>query len=80
MAAAFLALASVAPSEAQHQPSHAIPRVPQALLERPTALRTGVGVVHDEVHTTSPDAQRFYDEGLAYLHSYVWIEAARSFH
>jgi len=80
VAAAFLALASVAPSEAQHQPSHAIPRVPQALLERPTALRTGVGVVHDEVHTTSADAQRFYDQGLAYLHSYVWIEAARSFH
>ena len=28
----------------------------------------------------SPEAQRFYDQGLAYLHNYVWIEAARSFH
>ncbi len=26
------------------------------------------------------EAQRFYDQGLAYLHNYVWIEAARSFH
>src|SRR6185436_11404207 len=28
----------------------------------------------------SVEAQRFYDQGLAYLHNYVWIEAARSFH
>ena len=28
----------------------------------------------------TPEAQRFYDQGLAYLHNYVWIEAARSFH
>ena len=30
--------------------------------------------------TASADAQRFYDQGLSYLHSFVWIEAARSFH
>ena len=28
----------------------------------------------------SPQAQAFYDQGLNYLESYVWIEAARSFH
>jgi tetratricopeptide (TPR) repeat protein len=78
--AAFVALASVTSSDAQHQPSHAIPRVPQALIERPTVVRAGVGAVHDAVQTTSAHAQRFYDQGLAYLHSYVWIEAARSFH
>ena len=27
----------------------------------------------------SKEAQRLYDQGLAYLHSYVWIDAARSF-
>jgi tetratricopeptide (TPR) repeat protein len=32
------------------------------------------------VTTSSPEAQAFYDQGLAYLHSYVWIEAVRSFH
>jgi tetratricopeptide (TPR) repeat protein len=26
-----------------------------------------------------PRAQAFFDQGLAYLHSYVWLEAARSF-
>lgn len=64
---------------AQHA-GHRIPVVPQELLERPLALRTGIGRAHDEVSTKSLDAQAFYDQGLAYLHSYVWIEAARSFH
>lgn len=42
-------------------------------------LRQGVGSIHEKVTTTSPDAQAFYDQGLAYLNSFVWIEAARSF-
>jgi tetratricopeptide (TPR) repeat protein len=43
-------------------------------------LRTGIGLAHDDAGTRSKDAQAFYDQGLAYLHSFVWIEAARSFH
>jgi Tfp pilus assembly protein PilF len=31
------------------------------------------------VTTSSKEAQAFYDQGLNYLHGYVWIEAARSF-
>jgi len=31
------------------------------------------------VTTSSKQAQAFYDQGLAYIHSYVWLEAARSF-
>ena len=42
-------------------------------------LRTGIGSAHDPVATASKDAHALYDQGLAYLHSYVWIEAARSF-
>ncbi|HMF94907.1 MAG TPA: hypothetical protein VKE96_11455 [Vicinamibacterales bacterium] len=42
-------------------------------------MRTGIGVAHDAVKTSSAEAQKFYDQGLAYLHSYVWLEAARSF-
>ena len=63
---------------APHGP-HVIPAVPQALLERPVTLRTNIGVTHDDAATSSKEAQAFYDQGLAYLHSYVWIEAARSF-
>ena len=74
---AVLAVASVA--IAQHA-AHAVPSIPQALLERPVTLRTGVGAVHEDAGTKSREAQRFYDQGQAYLHNYVWIEAARSFH
>jgi tetratricopeptide (TPR) repeat protein len=46
---------------------------------RPVPKRTGIGAAHDPVATRSPRAQSFYDQGLAYLHSYWWLEAARSF-
>ncbi|HZE88501.1 MAG TPA: tetratricopeptide repeat protein, partial [Verrucomicrobiae bacterium] len=54
--------------------------VPGEILERPVGLREGVGKIHDPATTSSPGAQALYDQGVAYLHSYVWIEAARSFH
>src|SRR5947209_463017 len=53
--------------------------VPREILERPVTLREGIGTIHEDVTTSSKEAQAFYDQGLAYLHSYVWIEAARSF-
>lgn len=49
------------------------------LLTRPLPLRPGIGVAHEAVTTKVTRAQQFYDQGLAYLHSFVWIEAARSF-
>ena len=54
--------------------------VPSKLLDRPVTLRTGVGNSHEAVTTTSKEAQAFYDQGVNYLESYVWIEASRSFH
>jgi len=54
--------------------------VPRQILERPVALRSGIGTLREKVATSSPEAQAFYDQGLAYVHSYVWIEAIRSFH
>jgi len=69
---------AVAQAPAVHQ--HAPAAVPPELLERALPLREGRGAVHERVSTASPAAQAFYDQGLAYLHSYVWIEAARSFH
>ena len=72
-------LLAVSAANAQHA-LHSIPAVPQELLERPVTLRTGIGAIHDDAGTKSAEAQRFYDQGLAYLHNYVWIEAARSFH
>ena len=60
--------------------AHAGGSVPREILDRPVSLRTGIGTVHEKVQTTSSEAQAFYDQGLTYLHSFVWIEAIRSFH
>lgn len=65
--------------EAEHA-AHASGPVPREILDRPVALRVGIGTVHEKVSTSSPEAQAFYDQGLAYIHSFVWIEAIRSFH
>jgi tetratricopeptide (TPR) repeat protein len=51
----------------------------QELVNRPVPLRKGIGSAHDGVSTASKPALAFYDQGLAYLHSFVWLEAARSF-
>ncbi len=75
----FLVLLVSTASSGQHS-QHAVPTIPQELLERPVTLRAGIGAAHDDAGTRSADAQKFYDQGLAYLHNYGWIEAARSFH
>lgn len=53
--------------------------VPREILEKPVSLRQGIGNLHEQVTTHSPEAQSFYDQGLNYLHAYDWIEAARAF-
>src|SRR5713101_7263320 len=71
------------PIRAQHEGhggEDSVGWVPQEILQRPVQLRRNIGNVHEKVTTTSADAQTFYDQGLNYLSSYVWIEAARSFH
>jgi tetratricopeptide (TPR) repeat protein len=66
---------------AQHEHGGALVggHVPREVIERPLTIRTGIGKVQHPTSTKSPEAQAFYEQGLAYLHSYVWIEAARSF-
>src|SRR5258707_14074730 len=74
-----LAFVPLASAQAGHE-GHAGGPVPREILERPMPLRQGIGNVHEAVSTSSTEAQAFYDQGLAYEHSFVWIEAARSFH
>ena len=61
-----------------HAPEEGI--VSRAVMERPVALTAASGRLHQKVSTTSKEAQAYYDQGFAYLASYVWIEAARSFY
>lgn len=59
-------------------PIQQIPVVPDELLGRRVTRRDGIGAAHDAVGTASREAQAFFDQGLAYMHGYVWVEAARS--
>src|SRR5229473_2823253 len=83
--ASFLALICIRPlatgALAQHEhhgDEDSVGWVPREILQRPVTLRDGIGEINDPVSTSSREAQAFYNQGLAYLHSYVWIEAARS--
>jgi tetratricopeptide (TPR) repeat protein len=75
--AVCIASGSVRAQTAGH--AHSPPYVPDAIRARPISIRAGIGAVHEPVTTSSPDAQRFYDQGLAFLHGYAWIDAERSF-
>ena len=82
-AATLLSAPPAAAAPADEPPAHCagppVGWVPRELAERPVGLRAGIGRVADGTSTSSPGAQAFYEQGLAYLHAYVWIEAARSF-
>lgn len=79
----FFAAVAILPAQLKAQVDHsshtAVGWVPREILQRPIGLREGTGKVNDVVTTSSEEAQAFYNQGLAYLHSYLWIEAARSF-
>jgi hypothetical protein len=44
-----------------------------------TRLMEGVGTVHFPITTSNPEAQKFFDQGLAQMHSFWTREAERSF-
>jgi tetratricopeptide (TPR) repeat protein len=80
MAVACLAALSAAAQDDPHAACAGVGWVPREVLERPVPLRTGIGRAHETLPGASEQVQAFHDQGLAYLHSYVWIEAARSLH
>jgi len=77
----FALMQPAAASQTSHDHEHdRIGYVSSEIMNRRVQLRRGIGVIHQQVTTSSAQAQKFYDQGQAYLHSYMWIEAARSFH
>ncbi len=69
---------------ASHAPEPFAQHLPHALLERPVALEDGLGSAGIQQGLGSglaePRAAAYLRQGLAHLHAYRWIEAARSFH
>lgn len=52
----------------------------RATLERPIALVDDAGTVHQPVAAANGEALAYYEQGLAFLASFDWVRAARSFH
>ena len=46
---------------------------------KPAALMPGMGQHHHSISTKSPEAQRFFDQGLTLVFAFNHEEAARSF-
>lgn len=47
--------------------------------EKPVALYPGLGIWHHPISTKVPDAQKFFDQGLALLYGFNRYESLRSF-
>ncbi|HUR37826.1 MAG TPA: hypothetical protein VM009_08415 [Terriglobales bacterium] len=59
---------------AQHQ-QHA----PKGAKPVPVAMYTGLGPIHHPVSTSNPQAQKYFDQGLALLYGFNHDEAAKAF-
>lgn len=47
--------------------------------EKPVAIMAGLGALHHQVSTKSPEAQKFFDQGLSLVFAFNHDEAVRSF-
>jgi tetratricopeptide (TPR) repeat protein len=66
-------VAGAAPATAQHD--HGAPAAPAT----PATLREGLGDHRHPIATESPEAQRFFDQGLIYYYAFNHEEAVHSF-
>jgi hypothetical protein len=75
----LLAIACQSPDVAPSAPGGAAapPQAPPP--QPPVKLVEGLGPVHHPVSTAVPEAQKFFDQGLAYLYAFNHNEADRSF-
>ena len=72
LALACAAFAQKAPDNCAPPPSSLAPTLPAKLLP-------GMGTVHLAITTANPEAQQFFDQGVAQMHSFWAREAERSF-
>lgn len=70
--ALLLVILLIVPAAAQHHAGH-------GYLDRSATLLEGMGRVHHPVTTSVPEAQKFFDQGLALLYGFNHDEAWRSF-
>ncbi|MGH7169257.1 MAG: tetratricopeptide repeat protein, partial [Gemmataceae bacterium] len=77
-----LVLAAISPIRADSTAPARKPKLPAKMPMTklaPSKLVSNLCLVRYRISTTSPECQAFFDQGLGYFYSYVWMEAARSF-
>jgi len=75
----ILVLLALAPAVAQKTGDNCAPPPSALAPELPAKLLSGMGTVHLAITTSSAEAQKFFDQGLAQMHSFWAREAERSF-
>ena len=60
-------------------PDACAPKPAQYAPQLPARLMEGMGKVHFPITTKSKEAQAFFDQGVAQMHSFWFVEAERSF-
>jgi tetratricopeptide (TPR) repeat protein len=80
-ALALFAVSVAAQSQGKPQDNTAVCHTPSATkaATAPARLMEGYGRLHMPITTKSEEAQKFFDQGLALLHSFWFYEADRSF-
>jgi tetratricopeptide (TPR) repeat protein len=73
-AALLLALVLSSSAMAQHNDMEMKPAA-----EKPAAIVAGMGTHHHPVSTSKPEAQKFFDQGFAFVYAFNHDEAIRSF-
>ena len=79
LAIAVLAAALAAAAQAPKQADNCAPPPGALAPTLPAKLLPGMGTVHLPITTSSPEAQKFFDQGVAQMHSFWAREAERSF-
>jgi tetratricopeptide (TPR) repeat protein len=76
LAFAFVVLVALSFTSCQRDPSQLNPQSDQP--ERATLL-AGMGSLHHPIHTSNPECQKFFDQGLTLTYSFNFQEALASF-
>jgi tetratricopeptide (TPR) repeat protein len=75
----FTAMALASPAFAQHEAHAPAPRAAVADWAKGAQLFDGLGSFHRAITTTSPEAQRYFDQGMRFVWAFNHDEATRSF-
>src|SRR5687767_7512901 len=75
----LILIAAALPLVAQNGADACTPKPAQYAPPLPARLMQGMGAIHFPITTKNTQAQAFFDQGVAQMHSFWAVEAERSF-